>query len=114
MMGFWLFTENEGLGALNLCSHRPGAFTEAGEVAGRLPASHAAVAFSSARTDAQAHGQNPRRPRPRDRLRSAHRWSGYARLTCSMSDSTSAATRRSETRPAYMASRSSARRTAEG
>ncbi|MBD9727447.1 GAF and ANTAR domain-containing protein [Streptomyces caniscabiei] len=53
MMGFLLFTEDEDLGALNLYSHRPGAFTEASELAGWLLASHAAVAFSSARTHAQ-------------------------------------------------------------
>ncbi|MFJ9752654.1 GAF and ANTAR domain-containing protein [Streptomyces chartreusis] len=53
MMGFLFFTEDEDLGALNLYSHKPGAFTEASEVAGWLLASHAAVAFSSARTHAQ-------------------------------------------------------------
>ncbi|WP_053914294.1 GAF and ANTAR domain-containing protein [Streptomyces sp. SCSIO 75703] len=53
MMGFLLFTEDEDLGALNLYSRRPGAFTEASETAGWLLASHAAVAFSSARTHAQ-------------------------------------------------------------
>ncbi|MFF4550522.1 GAF and ANTAR domain-containing protein [Streptomyces sp. NPDC001435] len=53
MMGFLLFTEDEDLGALNLYSRRPGAFTEIGELAGWLLASHAAVAFSSARTHAQ-------------------------------------------------------------
>ncbi|KUJ42581.1 GAF and ANTAR domain-containing protein [Streptomyces sp. NPDC093228] len=53
MMGFLLFTEYEDLGALNLYSFRPGAFTEASETAGWLLASHAAVAFSSARTHAQ-------------------------------------------------------------
>ncbi len=53
MMGFLLYTEDEELGALNLYSRRPGAFTEAGELAGWLLASHAAVAFSSARTHAQ-------------------------------------------------------------
>jgi len=53
MMGFLLFTEDEELGALNLYSRRPGAFTEASEMAGWLLASHAAVAFSSARTHAQ-------------------------------------------------------------
>lgn len=53
MMGFLLFTEDEDLGALNLYSHSPGAFTEASELAGWLLASHAAVAFSSARTQAQ-------------------------------------------------------------
>ncbi|MFI6661225.1 GAF and ANTAR domain-containing protein [Streptomyces sp. NPDC050523] len=53
MMGFLLFTEDEDFGALNLYSHKPGAFTEASELAGWLLASHAAVAFSSARTHAQ-------------------------------------------------------------
>jgi hypothetical protein len=33
-MGFLLFTEDEDLGALNLCSHKPGAFTEASELTG--------------------------------------------------------------------------------
>ncbi|MCT9114448.1 GAF domain-containing protein, partial [Streptomyces mirabilis] len=50
MMGFLLFTDDENLGALNLYSRKPGAFTEASELAGWLLASHAAVAFSSART----------------------------------------------------------------
>ncbi|MGW8064066.1 GAF and ANTAR domain-containing protein [Streptomyces ziwulingensis] len=53
MMGILLFTEEENLGALNLYSHEPGAFTDASETAGWLLASHAAVAFSSARTHAQ-------------------------------------------------------------
>lgn len=53
MMGFPLFTEDEDLGALNLYSRRPGAFTETSELAGWLLASHAAVACSSARTHAQ-------------------------------------------------------------
>ncbi|WP_328756821.1 GAF and ANTAR domain-containing protein [Streptomyces sp. NBC_00271] len=53
MMGFLLFTDGEDLGALNLYSRKPGAFTEASELAGWLLASHAAVAFSSARTHAQ-------------------------------------------------------------
>ncbi|NEB12573.1 GAF and ANTAR domain-containing protein [Streptomyces coelicoflavus] len=53
MMGFLLFTEDENLGALNMYSYKPGAFTEADETAGWLLASHAAVAFSSARTHAQ-------------------------------------------------------------
>ncbi|MGW0843967.1 GAF and ANTAR domain-containing protein [Streptomyces sp. NPDC002787] len=53
MMGFLLFTEDEDLGALNLYSPEPGAFTEVSELAGWLLASHAAVAFSSARTHAQ-------------------------------------------------------------
>ncbi|WP_239015452.1 GAF and ANTAR domain-containing protein [Streptomyces sp. CdTB01] len=53
MMGFLLFTEDENFGALNLYSRKPGMFTEASELAGWLLASHAAVAFSSARTHAQ-------------------------------------------------------------
>lgn len=53
MMGFLLYTEDEELGALNIYSRRPGAFTEASELAGWLLASHAAVAFSAARTQAQ-------------------------------------------------------------
>ncbi|MFI8170103.1 GAF and ANTAR domain-containing protein [Streptomyces sp. NPDC085931] len=53
MMGFLLYTEDEDLGALNLYSHRPGSFSEDGETAGWLLASHAAVAFSSARSHAQ-------------------------------------------------------------
>ncbi|WP_425839621.1 GAF and ANTAR domain-containing protein [Streptomyces fractus] len=53
MMGFLLYTEDEGdLGALNLYSAKPGEFTEASETAGWLLASHAAVAFSSARENA--------------------------------------------------------------
>ncbi|GAA3129094.1 GAF and ANTAR domain-containing protein [Streptomyces rameus] len=53
MMGFLLYTEDEDLGALNCYSRRAGAFTDVSETAGWLLASHAAVAFSSARTHAQ-------------------------------------------------------------
>ncbi|MFJ3666782.1 GAF and ANTAR domain-containing protein [Streptomyces sp. NPDC090106] len=53
MMGFLLYTEDEDLGALNLYAHEPGAFTTTSETAGWLLASHAAVAFSAARTQAQ-------------------------------------------------------------
>ncbi len=52
-MGFLLFTDDEDLGALNFYSRTPGAFTADSETAGLLLASHAAVAFSSARTHAQ-------------------------------------------------------------
>ncbi len=52
-MGFLLFTEEENLGALNLYSSRPGAFGTRTEHVGWLLASHAAVAFASARNDAQ-------------------------------------------------------------
>ncbi|MET9392211.1 GAF and ANTAR domain-containing protein [Streptomyces sp. NPDC006624] len=53
MMGFLLYTEDEELGALNLYSRRPGAFTDESETAGWLLASHAAVAFSCARSHSQ-------------------------------------------------------------
>ncbi|MET9730618.1 GAF and ANTAR domain-containing protein [Streptomyces sp. NPDC006458] len=53
MMGFLLYTEDEELGALNLYSRKPGAFTEVSELTGWLLASHAAVSFSAARTHAQ-------------------------------------------------------------
>ncbi|GGS63236.1 GAF and ANTAR domain-containing protein [Streptomyces griseoviridis] len=53
MMGIMLYTDEEELGALDFYSRRRGAFTEASETAGWLLASHAAVAFSSARTHAQ-------------------------------------------------------------
>ncbi|MFJ9346526.1 GAF and ANTAR domain-containing protein [Streptomyces sp. NPDC101237] len=53
MMGFLLYTDEEDLGALNLYSREPGAFTATSETAGLLLASHAAVAFSAARTHAQ-------------------------------------------------------------
>ncbi|MGW6732012.1 GAF and ANTAR domain-containing protein [Streptomyces sp. NPDC055013] len=53
MMGFLLYTDEQDFGALNLYSHKPGAFTDDSEVAGWLLASHAAVAFSAARTHAQ-------------------------------------------------------------
>ncbi|MEU6843881.1 GAF and ANTAR domain-containing protein [Streptomyces sp. NPDC046716] len=53
MMGFLLYTEDEDLGALNLYSREPGAFTEVSETAGWALAAHAAVAFASAREHAQ-------------------------------------------------------------
>ncbi len=52
-LGFRLFTRHNTLGALNLYSFRPHAFTEAGEHLGWLLASHAAVAFAYARTEEQ-------------------------------------------------------------
>jgi GAF domain-containing protein len=62
MMGFLLFTDGEdNLGALNLYSSQPGAFTERSEHVGWLLASHAAVALSSARNDAQLHDAIRRR-----------------------------------------------------
>ncbi len=53
IMGFCLYTEDDNLGALNMYSPDPGAFTERSEHIGWLLASHAAVAFSSARSHAQ-------------------------------------------------------------
>lgn len=53
MMGFLLFTEEDELGALNMYSSVPNAFTDHSELMGWLLASHAAVAFSSARTYSQ-------------------------------------------------------------
>lgn len=54
MMGFLLFTEGEhNLGALDMYSSLPGAFTERSEHVGWVLASHAAVALSRARHDAQ-------------------------------------------------------------
>ncbi|EFL28276.1 antar domain protein [Streptomyces himastatinicus ATCC 53653] len=50
MMGFLLYTREEELGSLNLYSRSAGVFTKGSETAGWLLASHAAVAFSSART----------------------------------------------------------------
>ncbi|RNF77903.1 GAF and ANTAR domain-containing protein [Streptomyces botrytidirepellens] len=50
MMGFLLYTREEELGSLNLYSRSTGVFTKGSETAGWLLASHAAVAFSSART----------------------------------------------------------------
>jgi transcriptional regulator with GAF, ATPase, and Fis domain len=55
MMGFMLYTEADNLGALNMYSPHPNAFTQRSEHVGWLLASHAAVAFSSARTHAQLH-----------------------------------------------------------
>lgn len=53
MMGFLLYTDEDQLGALDLYSSRPNAFTERSELVGWILASHAAVAFSSARHTAQ-------------------------------------------------------------
>lgn len=55
MLSFRLFTDAETLGALNLFSSRTGAFGDRSEQVGWLLASHAAVAFSSARSDAHLH-----------------------------------------------------------
>ncbi|MCZ4510148.1 GAF and ANTAR domain-containing protein [Streptomyces sp. ActVer] len=52
-MGFLLFTEDDDLGALNVYSREPGTFDEAAQRAGWILASHAAVAFSAARTHQQ-------------------------------------------------------------
>ncbi|WP_116040874.1 GAF and ANTAR domain-containing protein [Amycolatopsis palatopharyngis] len=56
MMGFLLFTDGEDdLGALDLYSSQPGAFTDLSEHVGWILASHAAVALASARNEAQLH-----------------------------------------------------------
>lgn len=55
MMGFLLFTDDVNLGALDLYSSRPDTFSEQSEQVGWLLASHAAVAFASARSDEQLH-----------------------------------------------------------
>lgn len=53
MMGFLLYTDDGDLGALDLYSPEPNTFTQHSELVGWLLASHAAVAFSGARTNAQ-------------------------------------------------------------
>ncbi|WP_028801451.1 GAF and ANTAR domain-containing protein [Streptomyces sp. 142MFCol3.1] len=53
MMGFLLFTDEDELGALNVYSHVPRTFDESAQTAGWVLASHAAVAFSAARTHQQ-------------------------------------------------------------
>lgn len=55
MMGFLLFTDEDHFGALDLYGTQPHAFTEHSEQAGWILASHAAVALSSARTEADLH-----------------------------------------------------------
>lgn len=52
-MGFLLYTREHKLGALNVYGSERKAFTEHSEHVGWLLASHAAVAFASARSDAQ-------------------------------------------------------------
>jgi GAF domain-containing protein len=52
-MGFLLYTRERNLGALNLHGRNREAFGERSEHIGWLLASHAAVAFASARSDAQ-------------------------------------------------------------
>jgi transcriptional regulator with GAF, ATPase, and Fis domain len=52
-MGFLLYTRERNLGALNLYGRNRKAFGERSEHIGWLLASHAAVAFASARSDAQ-------------------------------------------------------------
>lgn len=55
MMGFLLYTEEDAFGALDLYATGPNTFTDRSELVGWLLASHAAVAFSSARLGAQLH-----------------------------------------------------------
>lgn len=53
MMGFLLYTDHGDLGALDLYSRSANTFTRHSELIGWLLASHAAVAFSAARTSTQ-------------------------------------------------------------
>ncbi|GAB2840398.1 GAF and ANTAR domain-containing protein [Actinoallomurus bryophytorum] len=55
MIGFMLFTSEQNLGSLNMYSRSPGALTERSEQVGWLLASHAAVAFASARSGEDLH-----------------------------------------------------------
>jgi len=55
MMGFRLYDDDGSLGALDLYSSTPGTFDYNSELAGWIFASHAAVAFSAARTSDQLH-----------------------------------------------------------
>lgn len=55
MMGFLLFTARGNLGMLNFYSSKADAFTQHSETVGWIFASHAAVAFASARNDKQLH-----------------------------------------------------------
>jgi ANTAR domain-containing protein/GAF domain-containing protein len=52
MLSFQLFVEDENIGAVNLYAGTAGAFTPASESTGMLPASHAALAMTAARTKA--------------------------------------------------------------
>lgn len=52
MLSFQLYVEDDNLGALNLFSRVAGAFDDESEYIGRLFASHAAVAYAAARTEA--------------------------------------------------------------
>jgi GAF domain-containing protein len=56
MLAYRLYTEDRGLGALNLYSTRVNGFTEADEQLGLLLAAHAAVAIDAARTRTQLRG----------------------------------------------------------
>jgi transcriptional regulator with GAF, ATPase, and Fis domain len=49
MLSFQLYVDGDNLGALNLYSRRPNAFTDESEHVGLLFASHAAIAFADAR-----------------------------------------------------------------
>lgn len=57
MLGFKLFTHEETLGALNLYSTQPGAFSQRSEETGWLLASHSAVALAYARNEALLHAE---------------------------------------------------------
>ncbi|WP_329261029.1 GAF and ANTAR domain-containing protein [Actinoallomurus sp. NBC_01490] len=59
ILGFKLFTGEETLGALNLYSTQPRAFTARSEETGWLLASHSAVALASARSEAHLQAEIP-------------------------------------------------------
>lgn len=61
MLTFQLFVEDDNLGALNLYSTQPNAFTEESEHIGLLVAAHAAVAFADSRQVAQLNEAIARR-----------------------------------------------------
>ena len=53
MLSLQLFVEGDNLGALNLYSHTPDAFTDESEQVGLLFAAHAAIAYAAVRKDTQ-------------------------------------------------------------
>lgn len=55
MLAFQLFVEADTLGALNLYSHHPGAFTDESELVGLNMAAHAALALAETLTRGQLH-----------------------------------------------------------
>ncbi len=52
-MAFQLFMENESMGALNVYSEQPHAFTDESRIIGQVFAAHSSVAWNAARRDEQ-------------------------------------------------------------